>query len=117
MWRYLFLTRGDREIPEDKEERLLRRRVRLKVEESFKGVATRKAVLYTGWGGGDCGYEFERGARYLVYASDYAGGLYTGICYGTKKAERAESELAILRRIGGEQSSSPLNQNLREKRQ
>lgn len=66
--RYLFLTRGDRDLAEGVEERIFLRRVQLKVEEPFKGVAARNVVLYTGWGGGDCGYMFGRGARYLVYA-------------------------------------------------
>lgn len=103
--RYLFLTRGDREIPEEEEERIFRRRIRLRVEESFKGTAGRDVILYTGWGGGDCGYEFERGSRYLVYASEYGGGLYTGICYGTTRAEKAGDEIAILRRLAASRRS------------
>lgn len=98
MSRYLFLTRGDRELAEEEEEKIFRRRVELKVEESFKGATARKVILYTGWGGGDCGYAFDRGSRYLVYASDYLGGLYTGICSATKQAEEAGNEIAILRR-------------------
>lgn len=97
--RYLYLTRGDRELEEEEEDRILRRRVQLKVEESFKGVAVRQVVLYTGWGGGDCGYLFRRGSRYLVYASDYDGGLYTGICLPTKPVEEAGAEVGILRRL------------------
>jgi hypothetical protein len=44
-------------------------------------------------------YEFQSGSRYLVYASDYNGGLYTGICSGTKAVESAAGEIAILRRL------------------
>lgn len=102
--RYLFLTRGDRDIAEEDAERLFRRRVKLEVEESFKGASTRTAVLYTGWGGGDCGYRFERGSRYLVYARDNDGGLYTGICHATKRVEEAAGEIPVLRGLAGSAS-------------
>jgi hypothetical protein len=97
--RYWFMTRGDRELSDEEEYRILRRRVRLKVEEAFKGVPGDKVVLYTGWGGGDCGYGFRRGSRYLVYGRDSYGDLYTGICLATKAMEDAAGEIEILRRL------------------
>ena len=97
--RYWFLTRGDRELSEEEEERLFLRRIRLSVDESFKGGEARKVVLYTGWGGGDCGYAFRRGAHYLVYANEHDDELYTGTCHSTKPLEEAEVEIAILRQI------------------
>jgi len=96
--RYLFRTRGDRELTDEEEERMFRRKVWLRVEEPFKGAERRRIVLFTGWGGGDCGYRFRRGDRYLVYAGHSGDGLYTGICYPTKPLEEATSELSILRR-------------------
>jgi hypothetical protein len=36
----------------------------------------------TGWGNGDCGFDFEVGKEYVVYASD-EGQLETSICSGT----------------------------------
>jgi hypothetical protein len=45
-----------------------RRWVRLRVEEPLKGGA-REMTVVTGAGGGDCGYPFNVGGRYLVYAS------------------------------------------------
>src|SRR5260370_28148545 len=41
--------------------------VHFSVDESFRGVpeATREAVVYTGSGGGDCGYPFVEGTSYL----------------------------------------------------
>ena len=101
---YLFLTRGGREISDEEEDRLFRRRVRLKVEQSFAGGAKGEVVLYTGWGGGDCGYGFHRGARYLVDASASDGLLFTTICSDTKPIEKAAAELAILQRIGKAQA-------------
>lgn len=45
-----------------------RRWVRLRVEEPIKG-GVREMTVVTGSGGGDCGYPFNVGGRYLVYAS------------------------------------------------
>lgn len=96
---YWFKTRGGRELTDEEEYRIFRRRVQLAVEEPFKGTASNEVVLYTGWGGGDCGYGFQSGSCYLVYASDYNDGLYTGICSATKPVESAAGEIAILRRL------------------
>jgi hypothetical protein len=45
-----------------------RRWIRLRVEEPLKG-GVREMTVVTGTGGGDCGYPFDVGGRYLVYAS------------------------------------------------
>src|SRR5712664_3796651 len=42
--------------------------VRFKIEEFWKGALSKEATVFTGQGGGDCGYKFEVGQRYLVYA-------------------------------------------------
>jgi hypothetical protein len=60
--------------------------VTFKVNEAFTGVAndTKQISIETGLGGGDCGYAFERGVEYLVYAHrTRAGGLGTGTCSRT----------------------------------
>ncbi len=43
------------------------------VEEPLKGVTQRTVAVATGGGGGDCGYPFKQGQRYLVYAYQNAG--------------------------------------------
>ena len=46
-------------------------RVRLAVvalDQSWKGPASTSLVIWTGAGGGDCGYPFEVGRRYLIFA-------------------------------------------------
>src|SRR5258708_2270168 len=45
--------------------------VHFSVEESFYGAAEAggETVIYTGSGGGDCGYPFVVGTSYLVYAA------------------------------------------------
>lgn len=96
---YLFVTRGGREVSTEKEEDIFRRRVRLKVDQAFKGVSNGEVEIYTGWGGGDCGYDFRSGSRYLVYAYEVRGTLRTGICSSTKSAEKGSGEISILRRL------------------
>jgi hypothetical protein len=52
-------------------------------------------VVYTGWGGGDCGYEFQVGSSYLVYAGGQTD-LGTSICSRTADLGHAQADLAVL---------------------
>ncbi|HEX8162764.1 MAG TPA: carboxypeptidase regulatory-like domain-containing protein [Pyrinomonadaceae bacterium] len=73
---------------------------RFNVEETFRGTTGATAEVTTGMGGGDCGYNFKVGARYLVYASVGEGGkLSTGICSATKPVEQAGAELEYARSL------------------
>jgi hypothetical protein len=66
---------------------------------SYKGMEQSRALVTTGLGGGDCGFDFEIGKRYLVYASpDELGHLSSGICSGTGLLEESQSNLSYLRR-------------------
>lgn len=74
--------------------------VRFEVNENFSGAtAGAEVTLYTGIGGGDCGYPFVRGESYLVYAAPQNGDgrLHTGICSETTPAVRAGGVLPELR--------------------
>jgi hypothetical protein len=73
--------------------------VHFTVEESFRGAGVLGSLIVvdTGLGGGDCGYPFVPGTRYLVYASVHGGRLYAGICGETKPAVMAEGVLRELR--------------------
>lgn len=44
------------------------RRVRMRVLEAFRGIDVAEVDVFTGGGGGDCGYDFSSGGEYLVYA-------------------------------------------------
>lgn len=77
-----------------------RRAVRLIVEESFRGdVESVETEVITGWGGGDCGYEFKMGERYMVYAhrDEKDHKLYTSICTRTRPLSEAAEDLAFMR--------------------
>jgi len=69
------------------------------VPESFRGSAIvgQDITVYTGMGGGDCGYEFNVGTSYLVYASVYNGKLVSGICSFTSPAARVRGIIRQLR--------------------
>jgi hypothetical protein len=71
--------------------------VRFKIEESWKGTLSKEATVFTGQGGGDCGYKFEVGQRYLVYAYRYNDtDLGTNICQRTANLIEAAEDLKVL---------------------
>jgi hypothetical protein len=80
------------------------RRVSFKVSESLRGDVPETVVVFTGSGGGDCGYDFSAGKSYLVYASKApTGQLTTGICARTREATRAvQNEIKELRALAHE---------------
>jgi hypothetical protein len=59
-------------------------RVTFLVESAWKGQVAKSVTIQTGGGGGDCGYRFEIGERYLVYAYGSAESLSTNICQRTR---------------------------------
>jgi hypothetical protein len=68
------------------------------VSRSYSGQQEKRVELRTGMGGGDCGYPFEVGKQYLVYAGkDESGQLSTGICSGTGLLEDRKADIASLR--------------------
>ena len=74
------------------------RAVWLAVTEVFRGEVTKSVTIYTGRGGGDCGYAFEIGKAYLVYAHKVpTGELTTGICSRTQPLSAAGGDLDYLR--------------------
>jgi hypothetical protein len=66
------------------------------VQQAYSGVAGTEVEVYTGSGGGDCGYPFKVGQRYLVYAHLYNERLTTGICTRTRPFSQATEDLAFL---------------------
>ncbi len=75
--------------------RLLPRRlgvVRIEIGEKFSGLDPdqHEIEIATGFGGGDCGYPFQVGMDYIVYAYKNAQGrLETGICSRTRPLAQA----------------------------
>lgn len=74
------------------------RRVTMEVTEVFRGEVTKSVSIYTGQGGGDCGYSFSVRGAYLIYAHRVpTGELTTGICSRTKPVTAAGDDLEYLR--------------------
>jgi hypothetical protein len=75
------------------------RLVLLEIGHNYRGLEGQSTVeLVTGEGGGDCGFSFQEGQRYLVYAYPHpaTGKLYTGICQRTRLLSEASEDLKYL---------------------
>lgn len=76
-----------------------RRSIDFDVSESRKGSIAESVTVSTGWGDGDCGFDFEAGREYVVYAYEEGGQLGTGICSGTSliaKSQDGNSQVDIV---------------------
>ncbi|HVF41861.1 MAG TPA: hypothetical protein VM936_02550 [Pyrinomonadaceae bacterium] len=84
--------------------KVTQRLFRFRVEESLRGgVKVGELEVQTGAGGGDCGYDFEPGTKYLVYGYDVegAGRVGTGICSRTRPLAAAEEDVRYIRGVPG----------------
>jgi hypothetical protein len=63
--------------------------------------ASQKEIeILTGYGGGDCGYPFQLGGEYVVYAyQNSAGRLETGICMRTRPLDQAAEDVKYIREM------------------
>ena len=75
------------------------RLVRLTVDQPIRGMHAAEVDVVTGWGGGDCGYGFKMGQRYLVYAyrEEKNNRLSTSICTRTRLLTEANDDFAFIR--------------------
>lgn len=73
------------------------RLVTMRVLRSYRGSQKEQATVVTGLSEADCGFDFETGKDYLVFAeTDSDGHLFTSICTGTAPLEQAGPELRYL---------------------
>lgn len=73
------------------------RTIRIRVGEVLSGVepGQQEIEILTGLGGGDCGYSFQTGAEYVIYAYKNSDGrLETGICSRTRPLAEAGDDVA-----------------------
>lgn len=74
-----------------------RRVVTLEVSKAWKGANDKRVTVWTAVEGSTCGYAFEAGEEYLVYARDDGkGGLETNICMRTCRISEAKEDLKAL---------------------
>jgi hypothetical protein len=72
--------------------------VKFKVEKSWNKKLPKEITISTGKGGGDCGYTFEVGKKYLVYAYGENKKLETNNCTRTASAV-SNKDIAFLNKI------------------
>ena len=75
--------------------------VHFSATEVFRGTSRPGAeiVVYTGHGGGECGYPFVIGKRYLVYTSQFKDKLSTSICTETAPEVMVSGTIRELRML------------------
>jgi hypothetical protein len=91
---------GDSSIDsQDGEYQFQKRSVSFAVEETFLGPQRTSAEVITDRNGGDCGFGFKRGERYLIYThtTPQDNKLYTSICMRTRALSQAGEDLQYLR--------------------
>lgn len=84
--------------------------VHFSVSEIFAGrvTAEKDTIVFTGVGGGDCGYPFVIGQSYLVYASVNSEKLATSICSDTAPALMGRARMQQLRMASNKSGSATL---------
>jgi hypothetical protein len=71
-------------------------KVHFQVVRSFKGPSSEAIEVRTANSSAACGYGFEEGKSYLVYASEESGALHTGLCSRTRLASEASEDITAL---------------------
>jgi len=73
--------------------------------EPIKGISTGKKTLsvFTRMAGTACGYPFELGQSYLVYANEHNGALETNSCRRTKPLTQPKQEIVPINSFNSSQ--------------
>src|SRR5262249_2372653 len=72
------------------------------VDKAFRGVNGEQVAVMTEIGGGDCGYDFKIGERYLIYAyrdQRKKEMLSTSVCARTRPVRDADEDLEYIRGV------------------
>lgn len=93
-------------------------RYHFRVDEKISGTQTTDIDVFSGRGGSDCSYHFEKGQQYLVfpYKSD-DGRLMATICSETRPVELGQPKLAVLRAMRDHQPVASLYGSMRNVQQ
>ena len=70
--------------------------VTLEVDQVWKGQVGKKQIVYTARDGASCGFKFESGHEYVVYAYSNNDRLETNMCDRTKLLASAAEDLNLL---------------------
>jgi hypothetical protein len=75
------------------------KRITIEIEESYRSLSGRSVQVLTAATEAGCGYSFQEGERYLVFAGGQSDQLTVSLCSATKPARYAEDDIAYLRSI------------------
>lgn len=85
--------------------------VRFSVSQSWKGITSTAAIIYTADSGPACGYPFVVGSTYLVYTYLYEERFHTSSCDRTQSLSSASEDFAFLSTVLPIPSTITLYQN------
>lgn len=71
-------------------------KVRLHVDRVYKGPVDEQITVWTASNSAACGFHFEQGTRYLVYAHEYEGQLRASLCSRTQAVADAQADFRAL---------------------
>jgi hypothetical protein len=74
-------------------------KITLSISERFRGASGNTLVVRTGLGEDDCGYPFEVGNEYLVFANESQGVVTVTTCSATQPAKMAIARIEQLRAL------------------
>jgi protocatechuate 3,4-dioxygenase beta subunit len=77
-------------------------RVTFTITDAFRGVSGKEVDIFTNDGSAACGYRFDTGGTYIVYAQEYpkgGGKLHTNICFRTQKYSESSPDIAYARSL------------------
>jgi 5-hydroxyisourate hydrolase-like protein (transthyretin family) len=77
-------------------------RVTLTISDAFRGAPGKEVDIFTSDSSAACGYRFENGGVYIVYAHEYpkgSGKLHTSICSRTQKYSESSPDIAYAKSL------------------
>jgi len=77
-------------------------RVTFAITEAFRGVTGKEVDIFTSDNSASCGYGFDRGGTYIVYAHEYpkgGGKLHTNICTRTQRYSESSPDIAYAKSL------------------
>jgi hypothetical protein len=74
-------------------------RVTIEIEETYRGVSGKSVQVFTSSSESSCGYPFQQGERYLVFADNAGTEFLVGLCSATKPAKYANDDITYLRSL------------------
>jgi hypothetical protein len=75
------------------------KRVTIEIEEGYRGVSGKSVQVLTAANEAACGYSFQEGEKYLVFAGGQGGQFTVSLCSATRPAKFANEDIAYLRSL------------------